>query len=587
MDINEKILWQLADMLRSAGSGSEAISLTLPFIAWWKIQEKGLLPQHLHLEEQLGKELVQIIESLSQVQSHAPASFIDEGAYKLLDTARDLFPLLKKVVELGKQGLLNAFSADDICYWAADRNSPQGLAPTLADLVIALLDPADGCSVYAPWEHSGQLAARARRIGYEVLVETPLPLLAAQVLTLTSLDQWQVLSGDPIHAPRALEHGRLKRFASSIAVPPMGVRYDREVVDSDLFGRFTEKTVSGSVLQLQHLMAQTAGRVIAVVPNSVLFSVGAERSFRKELFERGAIEAVISLPSGLLTGSAIPTSVLVLNTKKQSQQIHFVNADSEQFCTSATKKRAELTQIDVLVKLARGVESSPSAVSVQPEQVRSNDFNLEVGRYVLDDAAQKLEQILADLPLARLGEHVEIIRSRQHSTSSSGVAVREVQASDIPDFGAIVSASKDSLFDLSSPKAKTYFLQAGDILLAIKGSVGKVGIVPQAPPAGEGGWVAGQSFVVLRSLKDASYESKALLVYLRSEIGQALLSRLVVGASMPTIQLASLKDLGIPSISQEAMSTASEILEHEVRIQQEIQQLRSKQASLASALWTL
>lgn len=75
-----------------------------------------------------------------------------------------------------------------------------------------------------------------------------------------------------------------------------------------------------------------------------------------------------------------------------------MNADSEQFCTSATKKRAELTQIDVLVKLARGVESSPSAVSVEPEQVRSNDFNLEVGRYVLDDAAQKLEQILADLP---------------------------------------------------------------------------------------------------------------------------------------------------------------------------------------------
>lgn len=88
-------------------------------------------------------------------------------------------------------------------------------------------------------------------------------------------------------------------------------------------------------------------------------------------------------------------------------------------------------------------------------------------------------------------------------------------------------------------------------------------------------------------MKNASYEPKALVVYLRSEIGQALLSRLVVGASMPTIQLASLKDLGIPSINQEAMSTASEILEHEIRIQQEIQQLRSKQASLASALWTL
>lgn len=587
MDIHEKILWQLAETLRSACSGSEAVSLLLPFIAWWGIQEKGLLPQHLHLEQQYDKELLQILQALSQVQSHAPAAFIDEGAYKVLDTARDLFPLMKKVVELGKQGLLNAFSADDIYYWAADKNSPLGLAPSLADLVIALLDLADGSSVYAPWEHSGQLAARACRHGYEVLVETPMPLLAAQVLTVAALDHWQVFSGDPVQAPRVLENGRLKRFASAIAVPPMGVRYDRDVVENDLFNRFTEKTVSGSVLQLQHLIAQTAGRIVAVVPNSVLFSVGAERSFRQGLIERGAIEAVIALPSGLLTGSAIPTSVLVLNTTKQSHQIRFVNANSEQFCKSATRKRTELTHIEVLVKLARGVESSTCAIAVRPEQVRSNDFNLEVGRYVLDDAAQKLEQILANLPLMKLGEHVEIIRSRQHSTSFSGVAVQEVQASDIPDFGAIVSASKDSLFDLNSPKAKTYFLQAGDILLAIKGSVGKVGIVPEAPPAGEGGWVAGQSFVVLRSMKNVSYEPKALLVYLRSEIGQALLSRLVVGASMPTIQLASLKDLDIPSITQEAMNTAAEILEYEVQIQQKIQQLRSKQASLASALWNL
>ena len=587
MNIHEKVLWQLADTLRSACAGSEAVALLLPFIAWWAIQEKGLLPQHLHLEEQIGKELSQILPMLRQLQSHAPAAFIDEGAYKVLDTARDLFPLMKKVVELGKQGLLSSFSADDIYYWAADKNSPLCLAPTLADLVIALLDPADGYSVYAPWEHSGQLAARARRHGYEVLVETPLPLLAAQVLTLTSLEDWQVLSGDPVQAPRALEHGRLKRFASAIAVPPMGIRYGREVIESDLFGRFTEKTVLGSVLQLQHLMAQTAGRVIAVVPNSVLFSVGAERSFRQELIERGAIEAVIALPSGLLTGSAMPTSVLVLNTKKQSQQICFVNADSEYFCTSAVRKRAELTHIDVLVKLAKGVETSTSSVTVRPEQVRSKDFNLEVGHYVLDDTAQKLEQILADLPLVRLGEHVEVIRSRQHSTSSSGVAVREVQASDIPDFGAIVSASKDSLFDLGSPKAQTYFLKAGDILLAIKGSVGKVGILTKAPPAGEGGWVAGQSFVVLRSMNSASYESKALLVYLRSEIGQALLSRLVVGASMPTIQLAPLKDLCIPCLSLETTDKASQIFEHEVRIQKEIEALRSKQSDLASALWIL
>ena len=165
--------------------------------------------------------------------------------------------------------------------------------------------------------------------------------------------------------------------------------------------------------------------------------------------------------------------------------------------------------------------------------------------------------------------------------------MREALASDIPPYGVTISATKEALFDLDSPRAQTYFLQPDDILIAVKGTIGKVGIVPNPPAAGEGGWVAGQSFAVIRSTQPARYMPQALLVYLRSEMGQTLLNRLAVGASQPTIQLSALKDLPVPAISQNEMAKVAHIVEEEFQIQQQIEQLREKQAALGAQQWAL
>ena len=67
------------------------------------------------------------------------------------------------------------------------------------------------------------------------------------------------------------------------------------------------------------------------------------------------------------------------------------------------------------------------------------------------------------------------------------------------------------------------FLRSADIVLTIRGSTGKVGIVPdEVPGPGPGGWVAGSSATILRARPGTHVDPRALFLLLRSPLGQDL-----------------------------------------------------------------
>lgn len=584
MDINEEIFRKLVEPLRTINPDVEAVALVLMLVAWQQrdTDDPDASPRLQDQQDKTLSEALAAFEKLPDLSSFEVSDGIRQRARRL----RKAPGLLDQVTDLYVQGLLSAWIADDTYAWLDNKDWPLGLPPSLADLLIELIAPEPNSELYIPWDYSGQLAARAVRRDAQVALEMPITTFASHVLTLTGKGGWRLHASDPVRNPGLEEEGRLKRFQAAVAVPPMGIRYDKELVDTDPFDRFVERTNSGNIIQLRHLIAQTMGRIAVVVPNTVLFSVGAERSFRQSLVEQGLIETVIALPPGLME-LAVPVALLILNTEKASHRIRFIDATSDEFQVTVEKRRTILRNLEALAQLVRGSTSHPHVIDVQPDQVREHDYNLEAGRYLLGNAAQQRGKSLENIPLGKLSEHFEIIRARQHATSVCGVPIREIQAADVPDYGATVSASKESLFDLNSPRAEAYFLRRQDVLLAIKGSVGKVGIVPDAPEAGEGGWLAGQSFVVLRAKADTTYSPVALLLFLRSELGQSLLKSQIVGASMPTLQLASIKDFTIPQLGQDELDTITSVFQKESEIQREIHALCEQQARLSADIWML
>jgi type I restriction enzyme M protein len=125
--------------------------------------------------------------------------------------------------------------------------------------------------------------------------------------------------------------------------------------------------------------------------------------------------------------------------------------------------------------------------------------------------------------------------------------------------------------------------------MIIKGSVGKVGIVPQnAPCSGKGGWIVGQSAVILRVINPDIMDPKALAVYLRSPLGRELLDGIAVkGATIPLIQQRELQRLQIIIPVKKESAEIVSILDEQAEIQQKIENLRAQQINLSQKVWTL
>lgn len=587
--MNEKILYQLLDVARdySPATRKVAESLILQLLCWWKLSKEGVLPQSVLFGTWASKPFPNLIEALREAQLSLPYPFIDEGAWQSLPKLNDLRPVTEKIIQLEAQGFLESLDLQDAAFWLSDKfDAEVAMSPSLADLVIGLAKLQKDQRVYVPWERSGQISTRVAKAQFSTWIETQTPILISTILCSAALKNWSLHVTDPIFEPSALVKGQLSQFDSAICFPPMGIRYRNEVVSNDLLGRFVEKSLVGSVLQIRHLLAQVKGRIVIVMNNSILYGTGSERQLREHLVNNGQIETVISLPAALCTLTNIPVTVLVLNTAESSQSIRFVNADVDEF-RMLTKKRSELINLDHLLQLVGSSEQTETAASIASEIIEANDFNLDVSRYVLDDKARKLSAVLKKYPLAHLGNFVEIIRPRQHATAATGTQVLEVQTHDLPDFGYLTNAGKEALFDLGSPKADTYFLQENDVLLTFRGAIGKVAIVGKTPRAGEGGWIAGQSLLILRCGKHTEYPPEALVIYLRSEMGQALLNRMAVGVAMSSIQISALKELEIPILTAEELDRMRQVFEQEAKIQNEILHLRDKQSALAARFWHL
>jgi type I restriction enzyme M protein len=307
---------------------------------------------------------------------------------------------------------------------------------------------------------------------------------------------------------------------------------------------------------------------------------------------------VVALPNGLLSATSLSLSVLVIDLRGGIDQVRFVNADTHRFKRAVSRTRTTITNPQALASLCFSNTGDPDAVSVSVQDLLKNGAQLQVNRYVLPAPIARAQAILASAKTVKLEDVVDFLRappilgeadatSGEEGSDDISLPVFEVGAADLPEFGYVTKPGRRVTIN---PKARAdaQVLCPHDIVLIVKGSVGKVGIATgDDEPEEACVWIAGQSAIVLRVRDPSRIDPRALFMQLRSPLGQQLLKGIVSGATIPLIQLKELRKL--PVIDQDAATQRQVInaLEAEAALERQITQLRDEQTLQASSLWQL
>jgi len=150
------------------------------------------------------------------------------------------------------------------------------------------------------------------------------------------------------------------------------------------------------------------GLMTIVLPHGVLFRGGEEGEIRKNLIENNKIDAIIGLPANIFFGTGIPTIIMVLKQKRTNTDVLIIDASKgfEKVGKNNKLRACDIKKIVDVVTARKTVTKFSKVVS--REEIRQNDYNLNIPRYV--DSSEKPESwdiyasMFGGIPAAELDE---------------------------------------------------------------------------------------------------------------------------------------------------------------------------------------
>lgn len=131
---------------------------------------------------------------------------------------------------------------------------------------------------------------------------------------------------------------------------------------------------------LYHLLP--TGIMTIVLPHGVLFRGGEEGDIRRKLIEKNNIDAIIGLPANIFFGTGIPTIIMVLRQKRENTDVLIIDA-SKHFEKVGKNNKLRASDIKRVIDVIRDRETVPKySRVVTRDEIRANDYNLNIPRYV-------------------------------------------------------------------------------------------------------------------------------------------------------------------------------------------------------------
>lgn len=232
-----------------------------------------------------------------------------------------------------------------------------------------------------------------------------------------------------------------------VSNPPYSQRWDPTDKENDLrysrYGLAPKSKADYAFLlhDLYHLKPD--GIMTIVLPHGVLFRGGEEGEIRQNLIEQNNIDAIIGLPANIFFGTGIPTIIIVLRQKRENTDVLIVDA-SKGFTKEGKNNKLRACDIRKITDtVTKRLEIPKYSKRVSRDEIRANDYNLNIPRYV--DSSESAESW--DIYASMFG------------------GIPETELASLDKYWKAFPTLKDDLFETDGKYAK---VQAADVKTAIK-----------------------------------------------------------------------------------------------------------------------
>lgn len=279
---------------------------------------------------------------------------------------------------------------------AGEFYTPQAVSKILTKIAIAGQENRRGLSVYDPCMGSGSLLLNAKKYttepnyikyyGQELNTSTYNLARMNMFLHGVAPENQNLRNGDTLDSDWPT--GEETDFNMVLMNPPYSAKWsaasgflqDERFSDFGVLAPKSKADYAFLLHGLYHLKSN--GTMAIVLPHGVLFRGAAEGTIREKLLRAGNIYAVIGLPANLFYNTSIPTCIMVLKKHRDGRDVLFIDA-SQKF--EKGKKQNAMTDehIEEVIELYNNRETvEKEAYLASFEDIESNDFNLNIPRYV-------------------------------------------------------------------------------------------------------------------------------------------------------------------------------------------------------------
>ena len=284
-------------------------------------------------------------------------------------------------------------------------------------LLVNIVRPQEGNTVYDPTCGSGGMLIQSKQyVAEQGQDDSNLALygqdnngtvwsICKMNMILHNIPDAHIENDDTLENPVFRKDGFIMQFDRVIANPPFSQNYSRKKMEFPnrfKYGFCPETGKKADLMFVQHMIASLKkdGMMATIMPHGVLFRGGQEKEIRKGIVEDDIIEAIIGLPPNLFYGTGIPACVLVVNKSKPKfikERILFINADAE-YGEGRNQNYLRPEDIEKITYVFHNkIEQPKYSRIVTLDEIRKEDYNLNIRRYVDNTPEPEIEDVKAHL----------------------------------------------------------------------------------------------------------------------------------------------------------------------------------------------